>query len=121
MICLNCKQEFNTKTKRVAKFCSRKCYFSFYYKNNKEELNAKRIALHHKTYVPHPITPLFETKEEYKEYHKKQANQYYNNHKDYYRQKNKEWYANHKDDEQVKARHKLACQKYYQKRKLLDN
>ena len=101
---------------RIPKFCSRKCYYRWYYERNKEKVNSRRLEWYRKHYVPHPIPSKYKNKEEKLKAKQEFRRNYYQQHKDYYKQKNKEWYELHKNDPELKRKQSIAMKKYYKKK-----
>ena len=115
--CKNCSNVIiQNKYGRISRFCSRKCYYQWYYKTHKEQCDNRRKQWHKKHYIPHPIISKFSTEEECKQHKKDYQRQYYEQHKDYYKQKNREWYKKHKNDPELKRKQSIAMKKYYKKK-----
>ena len=51
MICKECGKEYE---RQRSKWCSQTCYNRYYYKMNKEKIDARRKKWHEENYVYHP-------------------------------------------------------------------
>lgn len=107
MNCEICNKEIKINSKR---FCSKACYWKYYYKKNREKLLNRSKDWHKKNYIYHLKK---KTLEEIKERRRK----YYQKNKEKIKKYNHNYYLLNKNKPGYKEIHRKASKKYYLKKK----